>query len=156
MRQIYKVRILLCLGHMDGQHARRLVLVVDDDELVRHVLAELLARGGYSVLEAVDGQDAWRQLRECCPSLIVTDLQMPRCDGRELCRRVRMDPRTHDIPVLIVTGSPESVGREVACDGVYAKPIALSDFMSDIARVIDHGREPKATTVIATAHHPSM
>lgn len=114
------------------------VLVVDDDKLVRHVLAEFIARSGYRVIEACDGLDAWRQVRLERPDVIVSDLQMPRCDGAELSRRIRNHPETFDIPMLIVTGSPDSItARGLDCDGVLAKPITAQLLVEAIERVLD-------------------
>ncbi len=118
------------------------VLIADDHELVRHVLAQFVARRGYRVIEARDGQEAWQRVRLERPDVIVSDLQMPRCDGAELSRRIRNCPQTVDIPLLIITGSPDSLAaRRVDCDAVLGKPITAEQLVEAIERVLDRSGE---------------
>ena len=82
---------------------QRRVLVVDDSITVREVERQLLARHGYAVDVAVDGQDGWNALQTTTYDLLVTDVDMPRMNGFELIRMVRRDARMASLPIIIVS-----------------------------------------------------
>jgi CheY-like chemotaxis protein len=110
------------------------VLVVDDDVVVRRILAELVASRGHEVLEATDGDDAWTQLKRTRFDVVISDLQMPRCDGHELCRRIRAEPALRHVRVVIVTGCQEVPDRQhLNCDAILHKPIAVDALLNEIA-----------------------
>ena len=71
-----------------------IALVADDDEITRRTLREELEPRGFVVVEAADGEEAWRLFNKELPDLVVTDLRMPRADGVELVRRIRADARS--------------------------------------------------------------
>ncbi len=79
------------------------ILVADDSITVREVERQLLTRLGYDVTVAVDGMDAWNQLRAGAFDLLVTDIDMPRMNGIELVRLVRADPRFAHLPIAVVS-----------------------------------------------------
>ncbi len=89
------------------------VLVVDDSELTRDMLVPLLERLGYAVSEAVDGADALTAVGNAQPDLLLTDLDMPVMDGFALVQRLRADPATMDMPILVLStrGSEEDKRR---------------------------------------------
>lgn len=80
------------------------VLIVDDDANLRLLARAALTRGGYSVLEAGDGDEGLQSIAESKPDLVVLDLNMPRMDGIAVLNRLRSDPETVRLPVLILTG----------------------------------------------------
>jgi two-component system sensor histidine kinase/response regulator len=102
------------------------VLVVDDEADNRDVLALLLGAQGMSVRVAEDGDAALQAVAEAPPDLIFLDVRMPGIDGFEVCRRLKTDPRTVFIPVVIITalhGSPERIkGAAAGADEFLAKP----------------------------------
>jgi CheY-like chemotaxis protein len=111
------------------------VLIVDDDDAVRRTLVELVASRGYQVVEAADGDQAWARLLNEPADVVVSDLQMPHCDGRELCRRIRGEPSLRDIRVVIVSGGldlPDA--QELRCDSVLRKPISVPTLLREIER----------------------
>jgi CheY-like chemotaxis protein len=121
-----------------------LVLIVDDDEAVRRTLAQLVSSRGHRVLEASDGDEAWELLQTESPDVVISDLQMPRCDGRELCQRIRDEPSLCDIRIVIVSGYADVPERdELRCDSVLRKPIALAALLDEIAQATtcDAGRD---------------
>lgn len=107
---------------------RRRVLVVDDSISVRELVRQLLSARGYEVRVAVDGMDAWSQLREWPCDLVVSDVDMPRMDGIELTRSIKQDPRLRNLPVVIVSyrdrAEDRRRGLEVHADAYLTK----SDF----------------------------
>jgi CheY-like chemotaxis protein len=88
------------------------VLLVDDDDVARHVVRRMIERDGHTVQEAADGKAALDALEEgLIPDCIVLDLMMPRVDGVGVLRRMRSDPRWHHIPVVLMTALND--GQEV-------------------------------------------
>lgn len=121
------------------------VLIVDDDEAVRRILVELVASRGYAVTEASDGDQAWAQLLTEPHDVVVSDLQMPHCDGRELCRRIREEPSLRDIRVVIVSGCTDLPDpRELECDSVLRKPISLPMLIREIEQAPTSAARPDA------------
>lgn len=118
-----------------GRAAGKAVLVVDDDCSVRRVLAEFMASRGYAVMEAEDGLDAWQKLLDAHTDIVVSDLQMPQCDGRELCLRIRAEPTMQHVRVVIVTGGELPERWQLRCDAVLPKPIMPHTLLEELERV---------------------
>src|SRR5512143_1357863 len=79
------------------------LLVVDDEAVARYVLKKLLGDMPYRIVEAADGSEGLRQAHELQPRLIFLDLTMPGLSGEKVLEQLKADPRTHTIPVVIVT-----------------------------------------------------
>jgi CheY-like chemotaxis protein len=115
------------------------VLVVDDEDLVRLVIARKLQAYGFEVQEARDGVAALAVIHQARPDLILSDLNMPRSNGERLCLDVKRDPATAQIPVLIMTGGPtdEARMRAAGCVGILYKP--LPDELCQYITSVMHG-----------------
>jgi two-component system phosphate regulon response regulator PhoB len=104
-----------------------LVLVADDDRDIRELLAFRLERAGHEVHGEPDGERGLAAARRLRPALVILDWMMPRMDGLEVCRRLRDDPATRSIPVVIMTGRDDIFRavreRAVAADAYLEKPI---------------------------------
>ncbi len=104
---------------------RKRILVVDDSLTTRTLEQGTLEAAGYDVGTAVDGQDGWRILQERGADLVVTDVEMPRMSGIELCRAIRESRRFADLPVILVTSldTPEHRhrGLEAGADAYIGK-----------------------------------
>jgi putative two-component system response regulator len=121
----------------DRSSSRPSVLVVDDEESVRLFLQRLLGRAGYAVDVASDGRSALEAIGSRTPDLVLLDLRMPgSVDGYEVCRRVKADPATRLVPVVIVTGLSEPAARlesiRAGADDFQIKPV---DSQALLARV---------------------
>jgi len=101
------------------------VLVVDDSITTRTLEQSVLEAAGYHVTAAVDGQDAWEKLQQEPVDLVVSDVEMPRMTGFDLCRRMRASKRFAEIPVVLVTGmesaEDRALGLEVGADAYILK-----------------------------------
>jgi CheY-like chemotaxis protein len=97
--------LLTELRRLEGRPPAETLLIVDDDEISRYLLKGLLATFPYQVIEAVDGDEGLKLARAEHPCAIILDLVMPRMDGFETLERLRSDPATRDIPVIINTSS---------------------------------------------------
>ncbi|MEW6502124.1 MAG: response regulator, partial [Thermodesulfobacteriota bacterium] len=87
------------------------ILVVEDQELNRFLLEEVLQRAGYAVLAAADGPSARKLAREHLPDLILLDVMMPEEDGYQTCRLLKEEPVTAEIPVIFITALDELKDR---------------------------------------------
>lgn len=111
------------------------VLIVDDDDAVRRTLVQLVSSRGYKVLEAADGDEAWGLLQTEPLDIVISDLQMPRCDGRELCQRIREDASLCDMRVVIISGCLDCPDPgELRCDSVLTKPIPVAQLLIEVER----------------------
>jgi CheY-like chemotaxis protein len=95
------------------------VLVVDDSMLIRHTVCRFLEERGLEVDVAENGVMAMQCLAVRLPDLIVTDMQMPGMDGRELIERLRQQPATATIPVIVLTGRRRSQSAESISGPVF-------------------------------------
>ncbi len=113
-----------------------LILIVDDQQDNRNLLTMRLSAHGYNTAEAVDGEDAIEKATDLSPDLILLDVMMPKLDGFEVCRRLRMDPILPFIPVVLITArsNTEDVvqGLEAGANDYLTKPV---DTIALIARV---------------------
>ena len=103
------------------------ILIVDDNEHNRAIIAARLSTKGYSIAEACDGVEALEAVRGEAPDLILLDVTMPRMDGLEACRRLKDDASLGFIPVILVTALSDTkdviVGLEAGADEYLTKPI---------------------------------
>jgi putative two-component system response regulator len=108
------------------------ILVVDSDEGTRLVLQRLLESQGYAVTTARDAAHAAAAIGAACPDVIVLDLPEPGRDGTALCQRLRSDPATAWIPIVIVTARPEDeqVLQTCGADGIIHKPFKREELLS--------------------------
>jgi len=117
------------------------VLVIEDDRDCRRFYAAVLHDASFEVVEAHNGLQAMEKAAESQPDVILTDLGIPGIDGFELCRRLKMDPRTCGVPIVAITGrylSPFDHARVRRHGGVCVliKPIAAVDLVSNLRKVL--------------------
>lgn len=117
------------------------ILVVDDEPDTRALLRLTLELSGYQVLEAVDGIDMLEKVEEQLPDLILLDVMMPRMDGIEACKRMRRNPKTADLPIVILSAktSVEAIreGLDAGATRYLTKPIARDNLLETIREVLD-------------------
>jgi two-component system chemotaxis response regulator CheY len=134
--------------------ARPTVLVVDDEDLVRAVVARRLRLAGFEVVEARDGLEALDVLPAGGVDIVLTDLHMPRSTGEQLARDLRRIPAMASAPILLMTGGPsdESRMRAAGCTGFVYKP--LPDRLAEILRAaLAHGSSPGTGTGTGAGSH---
>jgi diguanylate cyclase (GGDEF)-like protein len=122
------------------------VLIADDDAAVRRLLSAVLRPRGHTIIEAGNGEQALELAGSENPELIVSDLMMPAMDGYELVRRLRIEPRTAQTPVIFLTaeyddGDATELARAAGVTRVLRKPCKPSD----VLEAVDHalGESPK-------------
>ena len=111
-------------AHLGKAH----VLVVDDDIDALRALAEVLEAGGFETACAGNGQEAWEQMHQRRPDLIVLDLQMPKMDGRTLRMHQYREPNLATIPVVIVSAHTRDT-LDVNAAAIFTKPLNVPAFL---------------------------
>jgi signal transduction histidine kinase len=116
------------------------VLIVDDQEANRLLLRDLLESQGHEVAEAVDGVEALQRVAETAPDVVLLDVGMPGIDGFEVCRRLKAEPATATIPVLLVTALSQRdqrlLGIGAGANDYITKPIDRSDLSLRVRNAI--------------------
>ena len=114
-----------------------LVLVVDDSITVRRVTQRLLQREGYRVALAADGLQALERLQQERPTVVLSDIEMPRMDGFDLVRNIRADSRLTDLPVIMITSriaeKHREHARELGVDHYLGKPYSEDELLGLVA-----------------------
>jgi chemosensory pili system protein ChpA (sensor histidine kinase/response regulator) len=123
--------------------AAPVIMVVDDSLTVRKVTSRLLEREGYQVLTAKDGIDALAQIKDALPAVMLVDIEMPRMDGFDLARNLRGDPRTRELPVIMISSRTAEKHRSQAAElGVnvfLGKPYPEAELLQHIAAYLKGG-----------------
>ena len=126
------------------------ILIVEDNEMNRDLIARRLAKRGYLVIEAVDGDQGLEMAAQESPDLIVADLGLPGMDGCELTRRLKAGQATKNIPVLALTAYARTEDRDRAlaagCDEFETKPIQLEALLKKIKTLLDRQQTGSDTT----------
>ncbi|HEY3453864.1 MAG TPA: response regulator [Bryobacteraceae bacterium] len=116
------------------------ILVAEDRESSRELIRTMLEHSGYSVVEAVNGDEAVILTRERSPDLIFLDLQMPLKDGYEVLKELRSDPRFQSLPIVALTASAMYGDKERALKSGFTayltKPLALSELRKELSRLL--------------------
>lgn len=114
------------------------VMIVDDSLTVRKITSKLLTRVGYEIITAKDGVDALEKLVDMTPDVMLLDVEMPRMDGFELTKQLRRDPKTKNLPIIMITSRTAEKHRNYALEmGVneyMGKPFQENELLENIAR----------------------
>jgi len=124
------------------------VLIVDDDQKICDLLTELLEHEGYEVVFAGDGGRALEILQSFEPDVVISDVVMPILGGIELCRRIKEDARTADVPVILLSGSRHTIedsleGLTAGADDYLQIPFRNEELLVKIARLAERRRVEK-------------
>ena len=120
------------------------ILVVDDDPVTVELLTELFEYEGYVVSTAFDGFEALAKIKSEKPDIISLNVRMPGIDGFEVCRRIRADPASAHIPVVMLTGQCDVASRvrglEAGADDYLTKPFRIIELTSRIRALLRQQR----------------
>jgi CheY-like chemotaxis protein len=119
----------------------KVVLLVEDDEDSQYVYRVILENHGFEVATADSGHEGLRLARERRPNVIIMDVSIPGIDGWTLTERLKRDPETAQIPVIVVTAHafPEDRRRAegIGCEGFLTKPCEPRRVLEEVCRVVD-------------------
>lgn len=121
------------------------ILVVDDNDLIRHSVSRLLKDNGYSPIEAVDGADALDKLYGTDNiSMVITDLNMPRLNGVDLTIRLRQDLAYKSMPVIMMSAESyeeaKKSGEMAGADGLISKPFMSEELIDAVKKYISQNK----------------
>lgn len=126
-----------------GSSATAKVLVVDDSDDTRDMMAKLLELESFGVVTAQDGLDALKIASYEQPDLIITDVNMPNLNGIEMIRELRKRPGFRRVPVIAITAYGNGVAKEAleaGADGAATKPVKFSELVDLIRRLLASSR----------------
>jgi CheY-like chemotaxis protein len=141
---------------MGDENGKPLVLVVEDYQDAREMYAAYLQFSGFEVAEATNGVEAIEKTLELIPDIILMDLALPKMDGWEATRRLKLDDRTKHIPIVALTGHAlaghAEGARQAGCDAFVTKPCLPDALVAEIQRMLAESRSEGA--VRKAARHP--
>ncbi|HHS97947.1 MAG TPA: response regulator [Chloroflexi bacterium] len=126
------------------------ILVIDDNtDLLQMIRLLLEERGGHEAILAAEGEDGLRKAMENPPDLAIVDIMMPGMNGYEVCRRLRQEPATADIPIIVLTARGQEIDRrtamEAGADLHIPKPVTMSELLERVNELLARGkRQPAA------------
>ncbi len=116
------------------------VLVVDDEEHIVELIKFNLENNGYDVITAFDGKQALEKAKEEMPDLIILDLMLPIIDGIDVCKKIKNNDGTENIPIIMLTAKSEEadkvIGLEIGADDYMTKPFSVRELMARIKAVL--------------------
>lgn len=115
------------------------ILIVDDERPLRDLLAAIFSSSGYRVVEAGDGRRALELAAAEHPDAVISDVMMPLMNGVELCRRLKADQRTRDVPVVLMSAVDESRTKGAGADAFVAKPFDIDDLERLVGKLLTPG-----------------
>lgn len=128
------------------------VLIVDDEEHIRELIKFNLKKEGYDTEVAVNGAEALKIIREIKFDLILLDLMLPEIDGLEVCKEIRRNEETSDIPVMMITAKGEEfdkvLGLELGADDYITKPFSIRELMARVKALLRRSNVKKEENII--------
>lgn len=134
----------------------RTILVADDDAHIRQLIVFALSKAGLDAIEAEDGEAALAAVATHAPDLVILDINMPRMDGIEVCRRLRA---SSDLPILFLSSRDDEIDRvlgiELGGDDYVTKPFSPREVVARVMAILRRvaARPPATETATGTLHH---
>ena len=122
------------------------ILVVDDSATVRKLISGKLEKSGHSVICAEDGVEGLAKIDESLPDLVLLDITMPRMDGYEVCKQIRANPASRNVPIVMISGKDgffdKVRGRMAGTTGYITKPFGPETLMKALETYLEHDSVP--------------
>ena len=117
------------------------ILIADDDIISRRVLEVTLRKWGYDLVVTCDGRQAWEAILEFRPDVLLLDVMLPGVDGFEVCHRLRQEPATAKVPIVLVSakGRREDVetGLRVGANEYMTKPLSRVNLLATVKKLLE-------------------
>ena len=129
------------------------IVVIEDEEDILEVIAYNLKREGFDVTTSTSGEDGLAKIERSAPNLVILDLMLPEIDGLDLCRKLKADPVTQGVPIIMVTAKGEEsdvvLGLGMGADDYMVKPFALAELSARLRALVRRGRPHETTLRVA-------
>lgn len=116
------------------------VLVVEDSAAQRELISDLLRESGLDVTIAADGVEALEKVESFCPDLVVLDIVMPRMNGYEVCRELKANPKTQNVPIVMCSSKGEAFdrywGMRQGADAYVVKPFQPAELLGKVRQLL--------------------
>ncbi|TFH37915.1 MAG: response regulator [Anaerolineales bacterium] len=116
------------------------ILIAEDERDIRNLIAISLEHAGHEVITTVDGESALEQVYTERPDLVLLDVRMPRLDGYEVCRRIKLDLSLRKIPVAFLSAKGQKAeieqGLQAGAEAYIIKPFSLDTLLSTVAKLL--------------------
>ena len=154
MSQLARLQRLLGFGKSTDRRTRRRieareglrVMVIDDSKTVVAILSNMLRQSGYQTIGAPDAEQGLKMAFENPPDLIFLDIVLPGLNGFAALRKLRRDPRTAEVPVIMISGNPQATERfyldRIGADDFMKKPFGRAEVFSRIGKLVQKGSLP--------------
>lgn len=122
------------------------VLLVDDDRVQQLAIAKILRRSGLTVIVANDGVEALKLVQLYCPDLVILDIVLPKMNGYEVCRKLKQNKKTQNLPIVIYTAKSEKIdiywGIKQGADAYISKPCPPQQLVNTVNQLLQKKKEP--------------
>ena len=123
------------------------ILIIEDDPATQRLVDYTLRREGFDVISASNGLEGLRKAREESPNLIILDVMLPGLDGFEICHRLRSEPETAGVLILMFSAKAQEIdkqtGMKVGADDYLSKPAAPAAIVSKVKELLEPGGKGK-------------
>jgi CheY-like chemotaxis protein len=112
------------------------ILIVDDNEFIVEVMTYILSNNGYEVVALYDGEDVINQIKTGNPDLVILDMMLPGADGRDICKAIKNNIETKNLPVILCTGSSNlnlNMNQQGSPNDVLCKPFDIDSLVYMVA-----------------------
>ena len=127
------------------------ILIVDDEKDIADLISYNLEREGFRTRIVLDGNEALAAVRSFAPDLMVLDLMLPGVGGLDICKRIRANPETSSLPIIMLTAKADEVdkiiGLEIGADDYVTKPFSVKELVARVRTVlrrVQEGKKPSA------------
>jgi two-component system alkaline phosphatase synthesis response regulator PhoP len=122
------------------------ILVIEDDPAISRLVDYSLRHEGYEVISATNGLEGIRKARQEAPDLVILDVMLPGMDGFEICHRLRGEPETAGLPILMFSAKAQEIdkntGLKVGADDYLPKPAAPAEIVSRVQKLLAKRKSP--------------
>lgn len=123
------------------------ILIVDDEPDIVELISYNLEREGFATAKAYDGGEALSKVRIEKPDLLILDLMLPGVSGLDICKKIRANPETADLPIIMLTAKADEVdkiiGLEIGADDYMTKPFSVKELIARVRTVLRRSQERK-------------